>query len=281
MADAGDLEKLPPEIRNEIYALVLVPREPLVLCNFEGDQEHLGGPTRRGYKAPRMKNTWTRSDLAKVARVGHKRNRKHIGHKRVGNKWVEVPSNVALLCVNKAVYSEAVSILYSRTRFRFVGVGTLRRFLNLIGDNIQCLRNIGMLADSWRFRAGLVEARHTLEKLAAAKNLRTFEVSHLDVCAGHGRYGREGFPGSDKLVWLCKPLLDSLKIAYKDNDLDASILEVVELGDVKSCYVRLGVLRCGCTKENANAANAEIQRRLKHDIAEQHGVEIGPQQSFE
>ena len=56
MADAGDLEKLPPEIRNEIYALVLVRAEPFALCNFNGDQESLCERSARGRRAPKMKN---------------------------------------------------------------------------------------------------------------------------------------------------------------------------------------------------------------------------------
>jgi hypothetical protein len=64
-----------------------------------------------------MNNEWARSDKAKVALIGHNRNVKGIGHKEVGNKWVEVPSNVALLCVNKRVYAEASPVLYGRGKF--------------------------------------------------------------------------------------------------------------------------------------------------------------------
>jgi hypothetical protein len=44
MADLGDLEKFPPETRNEIYALALIQAEALTLCKFGGDQKRLGGP---------------------------------------------------------------------------------------------------------------------------------------------------------------------------------------------------------------------------------------------
>lgn len=173
MADCGDLEKLPPEIRNEIYALVLVQAGPFDLCNFGGDQKRLGEPTSRRGDAPCMENEWARSDKAKVARVGQQRRLKGIGHKYVGRgKWVEVPSNVALLCVNKRIYAEATPILYSRTKFRFESAGTLHRFVDLIGDNTQHLRDIGMLAGGWKFRLGFYEARYAMEALTAggAKN---------------------------------------------------------------------------------------------------------------
>lgn len=50
MADCGDLEKVPPEIRNEIYALVLVQADPIALCNFEDDQENIGELTSRSHQ---------------------------------------------------------------------------------------------------------------------------------------------------------------------------------------------------------------------------------------
>lgn len=119
MTDCGDLEKLPPEIRNEIYALALVQAEPFALYNYGNDQKRLGEPTSRAYRAPRMKNEWARTDKAKVAPVGHKRSPKGRGHKYINGKgvWVEVPSNVALLCVNKKIHMEAAPVLYSRTKF--------------------------------------------------------------------------------------------------------------------------------------------------------------------
>ena len=149
MADCGDLEKLPPEIRNEIYALVLVKAGPLTLCNFGGDQKKIGAKSGRGSHAPKMNNEWARSDKAKVAPVGHKRRRKGIGHIHVGSRWFEVPSNVALLCVNRKIYWEAVPVLYYRTKFRFRNASTMRRFLNLIGDNIEYLRGVGISCGGW------------------------------------------------------------------------------------------------------------------------------------
>ncbi|GAB7332531.1 hypothetical protein MBLNU13_g04318t1 [Cladosporium sp. NU13] len=227
MVDCGDLEKLPPEIRNEIYALVLVQADPLTLCNFGGDQKNIGEPTGRAYHAPRMKNQWARSDKLKVAPVGHNRSLKGRGYKCAGSKWVEVPSNVALLCVNSKVQMEAAPVLYSRTKFRFKSGNAMRRFLNSIGDNIQNLCDVGICARGWHFR-GFKSAREAVEALVAAKDIHTLEVSHVDICP-KGANKRQFFPGSDKVVKLCRPLLESLKIAYEANGLKANILEVIKV----------------------------------------------------
>jgi hypothetical protein len=262
MADAGDLEQLPPEIRDEIYALALVQTEPLTLCNYGNDQKRLGERSGRGRRAPKMKNQWARTKKPKVAPVDHKRNLKGRGHKYVKGKWVKVPSNVALLCVNKKIYMEAAPVLYSRTRFRFRHPGTMRRFLNSIGDNVKYLRDVGLCR--WEFRAGLVQARHALEALAAAENIHTLEVSEGDLYPNVPAQWRAWLPGTDKVVRLCRPLFNSLKASYKHNGLKASILEVIKIKFDGSC----GFPRT-CTK-------AELQRMLKQSIAEQHGLKFEP-----
>lgn len=288
MTDCGDLEKLPPEIRKEIYALVLVQAEPLELCNFGGDQKKIGESSGRGRHAPKMKNEWARSGRAtKVAPVGHKRHRKGIGHQHIGSRWFEVPSNVALLCVNKRIHTEAAPVLYSRTKFRFQNSNTMSRFLNLIGDNIQHLRDVGISGDGWEYRRSLCEARRSLQALAAAKSIRTFEVSRHDVSS-------DGL-GSHRIVGLCRPLLDSLKVAYENNDLKASILEVIKIKSVRRpCRLyavrrrktqqaiekdrtkqKLEHKRCVAEYRRHVAEHNELQRELKHWVAEQHDMEVG------
>ena len=274
MADCGDLEKLPPEIRNEIYALALVQAEPFALCTFGGDQKNIGEPTSRAYCAPRMNNQWTRSDKRKVAPVGHKRSLKGRGYKYVRNKWVEVPSNVALLCVNKKIHMEAVPVLYSRTKFRFQTVTTMRRFTNSIGDNIQYLCNLGISPRGWDYRFGFNSARMAIEALVAAKSLHTFEVSHIDICP-YTRL-RQHYPGSHGVVKLCRPLLESLKIAYKTNELKASILEVIKV-DITTEHrdLSLGISgACGCETKQAIKDNDGLQRELKRLVAEQHELKF-------
>jgi hypothetical protein len=272
MADLGDLEKFPPEIRDEIYALVLVQAEPVALSNFGGDQKAIGMSAGRGRNAPDMDNEWARSYQAKVALVGYERRIKGIGYKYVGNKWVEVPSNVALLCVNKRVYAEATPILYGGTKFRFENVGTLHRFVDLIGENNQHLRDVGMMAGGWKFRLGFYEARYALEALAAAKNIRTFEVSHLDVCPNVGAADRKYIPGGLKVVRLCRPLLDSLAVAYKNNNLDTSILDVIKISSTGTYTTRYRPRSCGCTEKQATEVRIELERNVKRSIAEQHGL---------
>jgi hypothetical protein len=272
MADAGDLEKLPLEIRNEIYALVLTRPKPMVLCNFGGDQ--------RGIDSRDLDNEWARSAPAtKVAPVGHRRSIKAIGYQWSRGKWVTAPSNIALLCVNEKISAEAVAVLYSRTKFRFAGAGTVRRFLNLIGEKKHYLRNVGMCARGWKFGRGFYEARYAMEALAAAKGIRVFEVAHVDICPKAPTQYRTVLPGSHGVVRLCEPLLDSLKTAYEDKDLNASILNVVRINAVKEHRTpfvpRQGIVSCGCTKKQMIEVNDGLQRQLKHSVAKQHGVAFG------
>jgi hypothetical protein len=278
MAGAGDLEKLPLEIRNEIYVLVFTRPKPLVLCNFGGDQP---GIDRRG-----LDNEWARSATAtKVAPLGYRRSVKAIGHQRVGQKWVKAPSKIALICVNEKVSAEAVAVLYSRTKFRFARAGTVRRFLNLIGDKKQYLRDVGMCVCGWKFGRGFYEARYAMEALAAAKCIRRVEVAHVDVCPQVPATSRRIYPGSQKVVKLCEPLLNSLKTAYEDKDLNASVLDVVRISAVDN-YCTVGVHSyerghgleykpCGCTRKQRIEANDELQLQLKHLVAKQHEVTSG------
>lgn len=272
MADAGDLEKLPPEIRNEIYALVLVQAEPVVLCNFGGDQ--------RNIEFKDSDNKWALSDKAKVAPLGHNRRSKYIGYQYAygTRRLVEVLSDFTLLRVNKKIYAEAAPVLYGCTKFRFVSSGTMRRFLNLIGDNKQHLRDVGMCGGGWKFRIGLYEARYAMEALAAAKSIRIFEVSHLDVCPKVPAASRRYIPGCHKVVRLCRPFLNSLKIAYKDNDLNASIEKVIQIRTDEQCGDQIRLPRridgCGCTKNQMDEANEGLLRKIKQIVAEQHNLDL-------
>lgn len=250
MADAGDLEKLPPEIRNEIYALVLVQLEPLALCKFKGDS-HIGVGERnnRSYRASRTKIEGTRSDKPQA-------------------------SNVALLCVNKKIHMEAAPVLYSRTKFRFKEANNMLRFLNSIGNNIQYLCHVGIYAYGWPYRGGLRGARHAIKALSAAKSMHTFEVTHVDICPNMSTKMRKAYPGSREVVKICKPLLESLKTSYETNGLKASILEVIKVDIANDGEFELVHEDCGCETKQAIKDKAELERKLKRLVAEQHHLEF-------
>lgn len=223
-----------------------------------------------------MKNKWARGVKPRVAPVGHKHRRRNRDHEHAGSERAEVPSN-ALLCVNKKIHMEAAPVLYSRTKFRFKSADTMRRFENLIGDNIQYLRDVGVFAGGWQFRRSFRRVRHAIEALAAAKSMHTFEISHVDICPNVSTNFRKYYPGSHELVKLCKPLLESLRIAYKTHDLKASIFEVIKIDDPNNREIEFGCDGdCGCEVEQAVKENVELDRGLKHLVAEQHGLEFDP-----
>jgi len=249
MADAGELEKLPPEIRNEIYALVLVQPEPLASCNFRGKQKSVGERVSRSHRAPRTKNESNRSDKPKA-------------------------SSVALLCVNKKIHMEAAPVLYGRTKFRFKEANNMPRFMNSIGNNIQYLGHVGIAAGGWAYRHGFRGARHAIKALAAAKSLHTFEVSHVDICPNMSPRTRKDYPGSREVVKLCRPLLESLEIAYKTNGIKASILEVIKVDIANDGESKIHHGACVCDTKQVINGKAELERELKRLVAEQHDLEF-------
>lgn len=80
----------------------------------------------------------------------------------------------------------------------------------------QCLRHI-TVRKCIRHN-GLYEARGSLLALAEAKNIRTLEVSHAQICSG---------PLSiDDLVAMCGPLLNFLKASWAAQTLAFSARDV-------------------------------------------------------
>jgi hypothetical protein len=181
-----------------------------------------------------------------------------------------VPSNVGLLCVNKRINAEAIPVLYGCTKFRFQNACAMCRFLGLIGDNIQCLRDVGIQLSGWSVRCGFVEVRHAIKALTVASALRTFQVAHTDVCPLHHWAHTSFLPGNHNVIKLCKPLLNSLRKTYKDKDMNASILDVIKIDANKSDYEH--GWDCKCTKQQRVEVKDEFQRKLKHSIAKQHNV---------
>ena len=83
---------------------------------------------------------------------------------------------------------------------------------------------------------------------------------------------------------LCKPLLESLKVAYGNDDLKPSILEVFKIGAV--CpppglfhfFGRTQAFERHAKKQRKYkrqvAEHPKLQRELKHLVAEQHALEV-------
>ena len=140
MADAGDLGKLPPEIRKEIYTYLLVENETI--------------PIKRLLRDKRERKSGT------VAL----------------QSWTGRSSGV--LRVNKLISEEAAQVLYGYNKIEFLNAGALRHFLEQIGDAKRHLRHVAIYQDGIIFMKSWNSMKQSIQMLASAKALRTLEVSH-------------------------------------------------------------------------------------------------------
>jgi len=209
MADSGDLGKLPPEIRKEIYAYLLV--EPIkigILCQ-ETKQKR------------------------QVARFDHHRNKKHRGkfYDRGAREWKSAsPSILSLLLVNKLVGQEAAQVLYGLNAFEFLHAAALECFLKHIGPSRQYLRSIELVGQGVLFSAHWSAMDRSLKLLTQTPSLRSLEISHLAFCGQYGTRSAEQWIVTPKaLVQHCKPLLESLKTALEDQNLSLRITDVIKV----------------------------------------------------
>lgn len=115
VADLGDLGKLPPELRNKIYEIVLAQPAVVKLQSYEARKQRYVGDAEA---------TPSHRVHHQVAPVDHKRNPAHRGQQFVAGKWIEVPSKTALVQVNKALNAETSSILYGFNSFDFTSTSS-------------------------------------------------------------------------------------------------------------------------------------------------------------
>lgn len=175
MADAGDLEKLPPEIRKEIYTHLLVESEVI--------------PIKRLLRAKRKR----------LLQDKRKRN-----HGTVGiQSWAGRSSGV--LRVNKIISEETAQVLYGYNKFEFQNTGALRHFLEAIGDAKRHLRHVAIYQEGIMFMKSWNSLEQSVQMLASARALRTLEVSHSVLC-----HKGTLMLQTKELVEHCKPLLHAL-----------------------------------------------------------------------
>jgi hypothetical protein len=213
-AGLGDLEKLPAEIRNKIYKLLLVEPGRFNLQTYQPHSELQymidGKPI-------------SRVAGQEVAPVDHKRNTKHRCQKIVKNGWVEVPSSTALVQLNKAVQAETSSILYGSNKFEFTTTKALDRFLIQIGENKKYLREVGL---RWLpYGHDAVTGHRAMMALVAAKSLHTVSICGFPASRSE-RYTRIYMRTH---VLMCLPVLKSLVQSFAQKNQSSDILEVLKV----------------------------------------------------
>lgn len=226
-ADAGDLEKLPLEIRRMIYEFAL-PDECFV--RLEAHQ-------------PRSEQHWvingveiTHPARLEAAPRHHKRNSKRRGQKCIGKKWVEIPNKNALLQANKQIHAEAAPVLYGTNHFQFQTTRALEAFVMQIGEaNRQLLDSILLIrpdTEGWKYNTskGLAAQSRAMDVLKGAKGIRNIRIDGLPYLPRGTSLLLEQEADQEFLelhVEACFPVLETLKHHFSDSNLKDSILHVL------------------------------------------------------
>ena len=218
--DFGTLAKLPPELRNRIYKLVLVKDGPVKLQCYQppGKLDSLQC-VRDGKRIFRVADEY-------VAPVGHKRDPDHRGRYWNGWRWIEIPSKTALTMVNKKLNSETSSILYGCNTFDFTTTVALERFLNLIRNNKQHLRAVGLSCSP--VGHSLASGNRAVTALMAANSLHTLRLTNCPV--EHIQMDLQLVRNSIKNhVEMFAPLLASIHASLQASGQGKDILNAVQI----------------------------------------------------
>ena len=217
LASIGTLDKLPPELRNRIYEMVLVEPERVKLQCYQ--------PPDKQYYVTNGKAT-SRTARDEVAPVNHKRNSRYRGQQWDGKKWKEVPSTTALTQVNKQLNAETSSVLYGSNFFDFTTTAALERFLKQIGNNKQQLRAVGLSYHPYGH--SITAGDRAVVALTAAQSLHTvsltnFPIEHVDPKSIRMRRSVIDY------VEMFAPLLTSLHTRLQARGQGDDVLSVLKI----------------------------------------------------
>lgn len=208
MADAGDLERLPLEIRKEIYECVLAEAKTIAIKRYINPHDR-----RRG-------------EIARVDNHRKSTNRGKIWNGRKKTWYDAPPSSTSILVVNKTVNREATPAFYSSNDFAFENSHALQDFLTWIGDSRQHLRKIAILDHGAMFQNSWKSMDRSLALLTAAKGFRAFAFSHSEFC---GQSTAVRYLDPKTLAKHFVPFLKSLHEAHSTLGLSVNILDVVKI----------------------------------------------------
>jgi hypothetical protein len=258
MADAGDLEKLPPEIRKEIWTHLLAEPETIQIKRL------LRGKRRRKHGTVALQSSTGRSSGA--------------------------------LRVNKLISEEATQALYGYNKFEFQNTGALLQFLKQIGDSKRHLRHAAIYHEGLIFMNSWNSLKHSIQILASVRALRTLEVSHSAFC-GNGTVmlqTKELVEHCKPLLHalhdhfvtnrLNTSVLDVIRVGIPPSncelngtcsELGKQHLRISFLREYNSrthkLAIPLGQCRCHCRE--ARQVNDELEQGVRQEVAEQ--LELG------
>lgn len=156
----GDLSILPPEVRNEIYrhALVAVPCITISECTRSRETRRTG----KGFKNSLSERSSIRAKVTKDQPKGKRHSPVHF------------TLAINLLGTSRTIYLEAAGLFWHGNLFTFTTFFALRTFLHMIGDKVDSLGHIEVLAV--RSRTGFQEE---LSALCGAKQMESINIPAL------------------------------------------------------------------------------------------------------
>lgn len=292
MADAGDLEKLPPEIRRQIYTHLLV--EPITIAI-----KHYISPN--AYKS------------GEVTRMDHHRKvfraRKVLD--RCRKAWVGAPpSTTSILLANKSIFHEATPVLYGDNHFFLDSAGILQDFLAWIGQSRQHLRHVEVDGRGIMHNETWKAMDRSLRLLESSHSLRALHFYHNGFCRIFWRNSVD----IRQMGKRCTPLLRSLQASCEARNLKIDVLEIVKIvlppchcefcTKAAKCYYlpcrvrathsgyhpRVTILPgggaygetstlCNCFCHDAEDNNRLLDGKLKDEIAKQLGLSTGHEEA--
>jgi hypothetical protein len=257
MATAGELGRLPPEIRKEIYAYLLV--------------EAKASPSKRRRQVRVASKLIKHDEIALTCR------------------GTFLKSSIGLLRVNKAINEEAAGVLYGGNEFEFGNTGVLHQFLQEIGNKKRFLRHVSISESGLVYQNSWEAMKLSAEMLASAKGLRSLRIWHHDLWQEH-----QPVSNVKDLVQCCNSLLRALQDEFGELGLDASVLDVINivispchwphlpsfteaepvrlLFNTRGRIVRLVYSECPCPK--AEDVRNMLMQELRGEIAKQLGLTL-------
>lgn len=228
-ADAGDLEKLPLEIRQMIYKFTLADSDVVKIESHQprNNQEFVFNGVEI-----------TRPPRLEAAPFKHRRRSKRRGQEWIGGKWVEIPNKNALLQVNKQILAETRPVLYGDNDFEFQTTRALEAFVTQIGKaNRQFLRTIDLIrpkTERWvhRTNKGIAAQARAMDLLKGAKNIRTIRIDCMPQLAKCSLFLWEHEVDWEILelhVDACDPVLETLKDHFSHGNINGSVLDVLSI----------------------------------------------------
>jgi hypothetical protein len=265
LANMPSLQDLSTELRQKIYALVVVAPETAKIATF-----FRSSPPSRG--------------LVEAASIEH-------------NQGTATPSAIndsAIVRVSKQARADALPMLYQHCKFEFQSSRALELFLDQIGNARQHLRNVSITAGGYEHDTcslfGATE--RSLAMLTTVTGLQNFVILHFDLCCSvYSPFPARAF---DIFVDICSQFLKTLRKFRRatghKTDL-AAMLDIVKivLPDCAGCLscakrgppqrvsrsrtvrVKHGkgnkLRRCRCKCFEASRNNDQLMEQLKRCLA--------------